>query len=216
MSDERREPTFAELLDWLEGRLSAEEGAAVAEAADNGGDVTKRSVEWIRSFLASSAGQVGSEPPPDLRPRLQAIFESNRSGQETSVRVSATLTFDSRTSSELVGFRAESDDSSESYQLAYTTPAVDILVDVTMQGSSHYRIDGQVLTADESVPGIWLVTVKHPRGSWSDVSADDLGCFALRLVPEDTTSLVLDNGRMEIEVPLNSGETATPGDESAQ
>lgn len=65
---------LAQLLDWVEGRLSEEEGAQVAAAVALADQETRDTVEWIGQFLQASRAMPLHAPPPELSERLRRSF----------------------------------------------------------------------------------------------------------------------------------------------
>lgn len=54
MTENRVEPSFAELLDWLEGRMDPSEDSSIARRVAEGDRSTHEKVEWISGFLRLS------------------------------------------------------------------------------------------------------------------------------------------------------------------
>ncbi len=202
MTGQYSTPTFAELLDWVEGRATAEEAADIAARVDPGNSETAASIRWIEGFLRHGEKNPLPTPPPILRQRLRQLFiaEMGPGPVVPEVRLAEPL-FDSRRDTELTGVRGAYDN--EGYQLAFSTDEVDILLDVIPQSTPKdcFQLEGQALAASTQAP-IWEARVEHLDGEIVDLGGDELGCFSIPDVPRDATRLRLSNGLVEIIVPL--------------
>jgi len=201
VSDDPGAHDFAELLDWIEGRLAPTEAALVADRVRRGGDEARATVEWLRSFVLFARDNTIPEPPPMLRQRLRQSFEDHFGRGRPLVRYLATQSFDSRSEPTLVGVRGGDDDETGLYQLAFTTPVADVVIDVAPVDPEHLRLDGQVLQTDRSAP-MWEAALNHPAGSIADRRGDLHGSFSLVDVPVADSQLFLTNGYVQIAVRL--------------
>jgi hypothetical protein len=204
------EPTFEELLDWLEGRLDPIAADDVVSAIEAGRSSTINAVRWIESFHAESRNQELIDVPPWLRARLRRLIEAHvadgRPGQRT---VLADLSFDSRLGGELVGVRGPPSETSqpelEPFHLIFRADDFEIVLEARPTAGA-FRLDGQILSRRSTVEA-WLATVEHPGGHLRSSPSDDLGCFSVAPVPPDATRMVLDNGQLVIVMPLELGST---------
>lgn len=201
MTDDHGEQDFVRLLDWIEGRLGPDEAAAVAKQVMRGDPELRATVEWLRSFIRFAEANPVPEPPPLLRQRLRQSFEEHFGRGRPLVRYLATQSFDSRSEPTLVGVRGGCDDETDEYQLAFTTPVADVLIDVARAGQNDLRLDGQVLQTDRSAP-MWEAALNHPSGSIADRRGDRHGCFTLVGVPPSDSQLFLTNGFVQIALRL--------------
>jgi hypothetical protein len=205
MNPDDESPTFAELLDWLEGRLESAEAEAMAGRVVAGGEATRRTVSWLRQFLRFSEVKPLPSPPPIVRQRLRHSFDRRyRNGPDVSL-VSTELVLDSRVDADLVGVRGGVSDLDEAFQLAFTGEGVDVLLDVSPAGPGSVHLEGQVLSSDTVAPA-WEAMVEYPGGRVRAVDGDELGCFWLREVPADVEYLSLSNGFVEVVIHLPFGE----------
>ena len=67
----REMPSWQQLIDWLEGRLSSEETERVQQQIDHADASLRADVDWIRAFLQSRETIILDEPPADLRVALR-------------------------------------------------------------------------------------------------------------------------------------------------
>jgi hypothetical protein len=97
-------PSFAELLDWLEGRLPNAEAQAVARRLEAAGPASaglSADLDWLRAFQAASRLVRLAAPPPTLHAELRRRFAARAQAQAINppglfARLAAALTFDSR------------------------------------------------------------------------------------------------------------------------
>ncbi len=202
--DRARQPTFRDVLDWVEGRPNRDP-AIEALIADADAE-TLATIEWVRGFLAFSARNPLSPAPPAVRQRLELAFERHHGRDAPVIRQTATRSFDSREDALLTGVRGSSG-VGRRYRLAYATDAYGVLVDVTPGGDGLVEFDGQVLSG-EGRSAVWEVTAHHRAGVSVDINGKTDGCFSIAGVPDDCSHLVLSNGLVEIELPDPLG---TPG-----
>lgn len=209
-SDDRRnqqsdKPTFGQLLDWIEGRLTREAAAEMQQqsAAD---EETRASVAWIEGFRRFGREHPIPPPPPIVKQRLMQSFERHHGRDQPHILQTAHLTFDSRDDVVMAGVRGF-EETDEGYQLTFTTESHGVLIDVFTTGPTTRRIEGQVLGV-EGEDSVWVVTVEHEGRSISDIRGDTNGSFALDDVPAAVDTLQLTNGRTTIEIPSPLGRAA--------
>lgn len=190
-------PSFRQLLDWVEGRPSP--GQIIEALVDAEDDETVAAVDWIRGFLRFSGENPLPPVPPAVRQRLHLAFERHHGRESVIVRETATRSFDSRNDALLTGVRG-SPGATHRYRLAFATESHGVLMDVTTDAAGLAAFEGQVLTGQNEAV-VWEVTAHHPNGAKTDVLGKLDGCFSISDVPADCSSLVLSNGRMEIEIP---------------
>ncbi len=154
----RETPSWQQLIDWLEGRLSPEEAERVQQQVDHADVSLRADVDWLRAFLHSSATIVLDEPPADLRLALRARYHEfvqreSEAGQTNPQavdepnllqRLVAVLTFDSGLQVGMAGARAREIDSTR--QLIFSSSALDISLGILKRSDSEgLYIDGQIL-----------------------------------------------------------------------
>ena len=74
MSMDPGRPDFRTLLDWLEGRLDADQAARVAAQVAAADERTLRTLDWLRGFLTTARELPLEEPPPAVRQSLKQYF----------------------------------------------------------------------------------------------------------------------------------------------
>lgn len=192
-------PTFRQLVDWVEGRLTRSDATEVGAAIDRGGPEVERTVAWIRDFIDLGRRHPLPTPPPIVRQRLQQSFNRHHGQLPPPRRETADLMFDSRDDAVVAGVRG-GPSLDAGYRLAFASESVGVLIDVLPASDRTVRLEGQVLTPDGSAP-VWEVTVHHPRGHRTDSGGDRNGSFSIADVPLDVTSLRLSNGEVELDIP---------------
>lgn len=204
--------TFEQLVDWLEGRLSAEDAQTIAQqvAADAR---LQAEVAWLQMFAAAAEEIVFEAPPPEVSARLRrqfaALSAENRppTWRET---LAAVLTFDSRRPPALAGARGapQSD-----WQQLYTTDYGDItLVWQRHNDDRGFNLFGQILPHAGATAEPFHVQLRavadsdHPAaaGAAAALQADTLadGEFVLEGVAPATYELTLTSAVYHIAVPL--------------
>ncbi|HEX6711221.1 MAG TPA: hypothetical protein VF068_12895, partial [Rubrobacter sp.] len=66
---------FSQLVDWVEGRLSAEEVRAVEEQVEVADSTTLADIAWLRKFGKATEGAVLESPPAEVGSALVTRFE---------------------------------------------------------------------------------------------------------------------------------------------
>lgn len=204
-------PAFEEMLDWVEGRLPAEEAAAIADFVERADEETQDTVRWLRAFRRVSSETVLAPLPSHVRSALAGRFVEHAQHREDVglwQHVVAVLTFDSSARPELGGVRSTRADNVR--QLVYSTDAFDVALNV--QPRLHeQQIDllGQILPNDDTAPDEFAVQLlqvemeQHVR-ELSLMMADDLGEFAFESLLPGRYQVVLSGDALDIELPLLS------------
>jgi hypothetical protein len=186
--------TFAYLIDWMEGRLSAEEAQAVAEQVALAGEAVRADVAWLRAFLDASAGTVLAAPPAQVHALLARRFEAyarSRRGPGLLQRVVATLTFDSQLHPSAAGVRGASTQGLER-QLVYSTDIANIVLNIQPRlYDRNLDVSGQVFPKEDAAPGSFTVQLLRDEDEIASVGTDDLGEFVLEAVPPAAYDLTL-------------------------
>lgn len=190
--------SFERLVDWVEGRLTAEEARAVEEwvAADH---ATRERVAWLRAFARVNEEVVLEAPPQEVRDESIRRFDSyaeSRSTPDLRQRLVATLSFDSGLKPV---FGARSAGGQEQKQLVYTTDAADIALNVRPRHrNGHLDIGGQVFPADDADPASFSVQLLSGADEVDLSTTDELGEFAFEAVPSGAYQILVSGERVEI------------------
>ncbi|MGB5759830.1 MAG: hypothetical protein WBM50_23145 [Acidimicrobiales bacterium] len=205
-SPSERPPSFANLADWVDGRLTRGDASEMERRVRRAGTEAAEAVAWLKGFVRFGRRNPLPAPPPVVRQRLRQSFERHHGRSPEVIRLTAALSFDSRDDVVLSGVRGgfEID---EGYHLAFAADSFGVLVDVLPneagngpgRATATVRLDGQVLTANPDAP-VWSAVIEHPGGTMTDIGGDADGCFAIEGVPIDAKRLLLSNGLTEIEI----------------
>jgi hypothetical protein len=199
---DRREPGFAELLDWLEGRLSEDDAARVAELVDRAGDDVGLAARWIAIFLDMTQDAVLDDPPPEVRELLVRRFETHRPAPVLRDRRRAALVWDSRRQPRLAGARSTSFREAVDHHLQYRAPALDVALDVYRLDERAVTVEGQVLPDDPTAEATFSVLLLRDQVEVASAITDDLGVFELARLPLGAYELRLIRGATTIVADL--------------
>lgn len=209
MSNDDTQPSFATLLDWLEGRLDDDDAAAVAAAVARGDARTQNMVDWLRRFLKVARAMPLHPPPPIVAQNLRQHFSKWCQAQaalgRSPTEVTATLQFDSRLDVALVGVRS-ADDEDGTVHLAFTSEVADLVIDAHRLPFGRFRLDGQVLPVVPSKAPVFAATASGPGIQVRTLDGDELGRFTLNEVPDRITELRVSNGEFTIVAAVDLGE----------
>ena len=199
-------PSFATLLDWLEGRLDAAEASQVSAKVADGDRRTRAAVHWLQGFLATARAFPAPEPPPIIRQNLRQHFVRWRKAQvalraEPDV-VDAGLLFDSRQDLVQAGVRG-GEETEGAYHLAFTTDVADLVIDVRRIGDGRLRLDGQVLPGDPAAAPVFTAEATAPGFRLRTVDGDELGRFTLPGVSAGRCRLEVSNGETMLRAELD-------------
>jgi hypothetical protein len=82
--DARPDPSFEDILDWLEGRLPATQAAAVQQRVADGSPTLQSTVNWLRAY-ARTARQVHLGSAPTMHDRLRRMFDDAKVGRRPTL-----------------------------------------------------------------------------------------------------------------------------------
>lgn len=199
-------PTFAELLDWLEGRLTRESSAVMDQDSQiRDDDEIRAAVTWIEGFRKFASDNPVPKPPPVIRQRLRQAFEHHHGRGLMPVHEVARLTFDSRDDVIMASVRGHVE-IGDGYQRTFATESHGVLLDIVTVSDTEARIEGQVLGV-ESEPSVWEAQILFPSGSITDSSGDENGSFSIDEVPLSVETLRLTNGHVTIDIHDPLGES---------
>lgn len=197
-----RKPSFEEVLDWIEGRLTPEEAERTADlvAADA---QARAEAEWLRNFIEVSEETVLDSPPPGVREELSRRFEGlaeERRQPGLLHRLFATLTFEGG-AEPAFGVRSVGSPEAQRH-FVYSTELADVSFSVRPRRGGGFDLMGQVLPNGEDIePDEFGVHLIRDVGVSEMVLADDLGEFSFENAPEGTYEMVLTTEHYEILIP---------------
>ena len=194
---------FAQLLDWVEGRLSEEEAQAVEREVAQADSATREEVAWLRAFARISEDTVIASPPPQVRETLIDRFEAYAEGKREPgllKRLVATLTFDSGLQPALELRTAGTPELQRKY--AYSTDAADITISVWPRPHDGLvDIQGQIFPVNSTDPGGFGVQLLAGTSEVATTATNDLGEFTLEAVSPGVYEVLASSKRVEISIP---------------
>ncbi|MCS6846986.1 MAG: hypothetical protein RMN52_04650 [Anaerolineae bacterium] len=216
MNDETTAPTFAQLVDWVDGKLNADEAArvqAAAEAAIARGDVAlAETLAWLRAFRAQANLTVLVPPPDAARAGVLRMFEEAaraRAGAPARPgvlqRIIAALARVTGPGLAVEGARGAAIQARRR-QMTFECDAADIVLNAQPRDDG-YRLNGQILprtTLDADGLFVELVRIEGPFEDSADEAAirfaraDALGEFAFDAVPLGRYAIVFVAETLEI------------------
>lgn len=208
MTGNDRQLDFARLVEWVEGRLPADEARTVEEAVAVADSATLADLAWLRRFSRAADNVIVESPPRKLREALVETFEANAQGRRPTGfvgRVLAGLVFDSNLQP-AAGLRAVGAQPSRR-QLIYHAETFDLAINVLARDSdNHLDLDGQVLPREGGEPDLFGVQLLRDGSELALTVTDDLGSFAFRRVAPGAYELVLGAETVEVSVlPVDVG-----------
>lgn len=133
-------PTFTEILDWVEGRLTGAREQTVARAIASD-DRAAQTAAWIAEFIDTAAVMPLEQPPAELSERLRDLFVGQRQSAPEGWS-QARLLHDTRGSA-MTGTRAAG--VSEDTHLAFVSDAGRFVVEVRRAGAGLVNLTGLLL-----------------------------------------------------------------------
>ncbi|NJM39495.1 MAG: hypothetical protein HC853_01340 [Anaerolineae bacterium] len=198
------EPSFLKLLDWVEGRLTEQDAATIAEAIAHADPETQGTVQWMRALQAVSSRMVLKPLPQRHRQDLVRLFrEQAEEGKKPGFLRSllATLTFDSRWQVATAGVRALNG-LSDQRQVVFSTDAAEVIISIhPSRDGDKLEMLGQVMSAEPSDTEKFLVQLLQNDVEFQNTQADPLGEFVFEKVPPGSYSLIVRTKHLEIQTP---------------
>ena len=198
-------PPFAELLDWLEGRLPPERAQAVAERLQKPEEATEADLAWLRAFAAARGSVKLAASPASVRDTLRQRFaqRSQAAPQPPSLfqRWVAALSFDSRRSAATAGLRSAAAEG-QARQLIYTTEAAEVVLNTQPgQAGPGFTVLGQVFAAAEAPAGPLSVQVLREGEEAALTVTDELGEFVVDGLAAGVYEVVVSAAGYEVVIP---------------
>ena len=192
---------FGQLVDWVEGRLSAAETAVISMRVAQADEETKRLVQWIRKFHDASKKIVFPKLPPENRRILQQKFKQYVQEQRPSLweNIVATLRFDSHQQMRLAPARAVAEQTHR--QIIYATDSADIALHIEKTTLERMRINGQIFASDEEVDlAAFAIQLFQGAHKFQRTATDELGEFTFESIPAGIYDIILSGEEVNIFV----------------
>ena len=194
-------PTFEQLIEWFEGRLSEEEAQLVAAQVSAAGAAVEADVAWLRLFYQASRDVVSAEPPPAVSERLErrfAAYAQERRRPSLWQRFVATLSFDSQ--AQLAAGVRTAATPEKQRQLVYETELAMVVCTLQWRHDEQFDLLGQIIPSQERQADLIRVLLRRQEEEFDSTVTDDLGEFTLTALPAGLYDLVLVGDRYEIAI----------------
>lgn len=132
-------PSFATLIDWVEGRLDDSKAAEVAQIVESRPQA-QESVEWIRHFISVGADMPLIPPSSDLSDRLRDEFSRRVTPWNPRDHRDADLMFDSREHPMAAGMRRIQQ--TDGVHLVFATDSTRLELDLSIGADGRIDADG--------------------------------------------------------------------------
>ena len=203
MRDENK-PKFADLLDWLEGRLPEEQARLLSEQLSVAGEETQYNLEWLRGFLQLSREVKLASPPAKVRDVLKDRFRTyaqDRKSPDLIQRLQATLAFDSSTGFATAGVRA-APSTGRQKQLVYKTRIAEIALNLQPRADDQrINLIGQVFPTGDISPDSFVIQLVQNSSDMELTTTDDLGEFFFEGLLADTYDIIILADQFEVVIP---------------
>jgi len=197
-------PSFSELLDWLEGRLPPDQARAVAERLETADTATHAELDWLRHFLQARKSAQAATPPPSVRETLKgrfAVYTEARQPPGLFQRWLATLTFDSRAQPSTAGLRSVADEGQQR-QLIYNSETAEIALSIQPTlPDKNFIVTGQIFPMVKAPAHAFSIQLLQADREIDLTAADELGEFTFANLAEGEYSLVISAGEYEVIIP---------------
>jgi hypothetical protein len=201
------------LLDWIEGRLTAEEAAVMAAQVAAADAQTQSDVAWLKQFHRLS--QINRQPrlPTAVRAQLMQQFDEWQNRRRAAAvwsalsdwweLIRAQLTFDSHEQLALAGVRSTA--AAAERQLVYNGRMAEIALNIQpQQPGPELTLWGQVFPLTET--DLFSVQLLQNGMERELAVADELGEFAFPSLQPGLYDLIVSSDQGEIvinAIPLN-------------
>jgi hypothetical protein len=198
---------FAELIDWVEGRLDETEAERVAESLATAAAAVQANAAWLQEFQHISRRVTLPAPPTYVREALAARFSAyaqDRPQPGLWQRLLASLNFDSRQQFAVAGVRSAATQATER-QLIYATPVAEVALNLQPgKQDDQLLIMGQLFPLHEEDRGVYTVQLLRPPTvtekrtvEWGLTHTDELGEFTFESVEPGVYDMVVSGGGLE-------------------
>ena len=199
-------PSFARLLDWIEGNLPAAEAAQVAAWATQADENGRAQVAWAQAFVRQSSHTVLVAPSDAARKNVLKQFEAFASEHRQPniiQRLVATLTSGSGERPALAGIRG-GNATDAGRQLVYATDLADVILNIRARPQDRQiDLSGQVLPFGDSLTSTQApltVQVLQREAEYGITATNGLGEFAFEAIAPGDYTLIISDSAHEIEI----------------
>lgn len=216
MNEEKTAPTFAQLVDWVDGKLDAEEASRIRAAVDaaiaRGDEALAATLAWLRAFRAQANMTVLVSPPEAARAGVLRMFEDAKRAQAGAParsgflqRIVAALARATGPGLVVEGARGAAIQARRR-QMTFECDAADIVLNAQPRDDG-YRLNGQFLPrATFDTDGMFVELMRIEGASEDDANAstvrfaraDALGEFTFDIVAPGRYAIVFIAETLEI------------------
>jgi hypothetical protein len=208
MTHQTPAPSFASLLNWIEGRLSAGDAAQVAAWAAQADEDGRAQIAWVQAFVRQSSYTVLAAPSNSARQNVLQQFEAYaREHRKPNIvqRLIATLTSASGSRPALAGTRGGNANTvGTGRQLVFSTDLADVILNIrTRPQDGQLDLSGQVLPFGDSLTSTQVpltVQVLQHDAEFGITATNMLGEFAFEAMPPGAYDLIVSDSQNEIEI----------------
>jgi hypothetical protein len=199
-------PTFAQLLDWLEGRMDQDDARELEKNLKAGDPETEADLAWLRAFLDTSEAARLTTLPQEVQNDLVRKFEAfsrDRRAPNLLERLVAVLTFDSHAGPALAGVRSVQAQGKQR-QLIYETEHAEIALNIFPNSQDeNMTLNGQIYPKGGLIPSGLSVQVLAAEGLAEKglTTSDNLGEFILEGLPQGRYGILISSAGFEIALP---------------
>ncbi len=189
-------PSFETLIDFVDGRLSTEEGRSVDGHLAGGCEECASTVAWYTGTLLTMSSDTAVDPPRWVTKRAVNLFADAKAAAERRglrgllSRIRASLVFDSLVGSAALEPVAMRRGASDSRQLLYSASSFDVdLLVAPGPVPDRLLVTGQVLASDDTdfqtVAGL-MVELEHAGRVTAVAETSEFGEFTFREIEPGT------------------------------
>jgi hypothetical protein len=200
---EHNELSFEQLVDWVDGRLTAEDAGSLARQVMASQPELQAEAAWLHAFRQMRQQIMLARPPAAVRQVLLARFADYAQGLRSPSliqRIVAALTFDSLLQPLPAGVRGEE---ARPRQLVFAAERLDLVLNIHPRpGDERLDLLGQILPNDMALtPESFAIQLLRDETEVAMAMADDLGEFDFTALTSGAYRLVLSGEDMEITLP---------------
>lgn len=196
-------PSFEELLDWVEGRLSPQAAAQLEAQAANFDSATQKSLNWLRAFHQRADNTVLEAPPATLHQSVIGAFKTQQL-QARLQKFIAKLLPSAGPRLATAGMRGVNVQA-QRRQISYETEVADIVLNVqpqTQRQPPGFTISGQIFPRGMQSSEGMAAQLLRDNTEYGLTMTDSFGEFAFEAISPGHYDMVLSNDRFEIHIPM--------------
>lgn len=194
--------TFDNLLDLVEGRLTAVAQTQLLTELQSASPEVHAEWQWLQAFHQLQPHILLANPPQTVQKELGQLFAAYAQAHRPPSlwqQIVATLTFDSRLSPAMAGIRSAATLGLER-QLVYSSPVADVTLNIQPE-SEHIAIYGQIFPTEETAVAYHIQLLQNGLEQTATVT-DELGEFTLTDLSPGIFDLIITAEQFEMSIAL--------------